>query len=68
MTAHSSNPSHEAPIMFTADRTASSYERRVLSQAAYLSSACVADLLGSQRAPRFPAPAEELVPTRPSRR
>lgn len=51
--------------MFNADRNA--YERRVLAQAAFLSSATVADLLGPSRAQRVPVPAEELVPTRQGR-
>ncbi len=55
----------DAPIMFNADRIA--FERRVLSQAAFLSASTVSDLLTPARAPRFPAPAEELVLTRKAR-
>lgn len=51
--------------MIIDDRSA--FERRVLSQAAFLSSACVADLLDVRRARRAPAPAEVLVPTRTAR-
>ncbi len=51
--------------MFNADRIA--FERRVLSQAAFLSSSTVSDLLTPARAPRFPTPAEELVPVRKAR-
>ncbi|BBE73305.1 hypothetical protein OHA_1_02915 [Pleomorphomonas sp. SM30] len=65
MTAHSPIVPQDAPIVFNADRSA--YERRVLSQAAYLSSACVADLLDRSARPQAPAPAEEMTPARPRR-